>query len=88
MTALSSGQAVPYVFLIKQQFEVPVSRDHSVGEKTLLRELLNEERSGQSTALRPEDRSAGYSINGTQLDPTVVAQRCVSSESIRRKMFR
>src|ERR1700722_8079716 len=46
---------------MKQRFDVPISRDHSVGEETLVRELLNEERSGQSTALRPEDRtSAGY----------------------------
>src|ERR1700722_12524601 len=38
-----------------------MSRHHSVGEETLLRELLDEEMSGQSTALRPEDRtSAGY----------------------------
>ena len=46
---------------MKQRFDVPISRDHSVGEETLVRELLNEERSGQSTALRPEDpTSAGY----------------------------
>src|ERR1700722_3414053 len=47
--------------LMKQRFDVPICRHHSVGEETLLRELLNEARSGQSTALRPEDRtSAGY----------------------------